>query len=59
MRIQYFPDTETLYVQLCSSPVAETRDLNEDTRVDFDGEGNVRAVMFEHATGESAPAQPG
>ena len=36
MNVKYFPDTDTLYIELCSSEVAETRDLDEDTLLDLD-----------------------
>jgi uncharacterized protein YuzE len=50
MRIRYFADTDTVYVELTDKPVAETRDLNANTLVDFDDEGNLVALTLEHAT---------
>jgi uncharacterized protein YuzE len=31
MKIQYFQDSDTLYIELRAADVAETKDLDEDT----------------------------
>lgn len=49
MRIQYFADTDTLYVEFADRSVEETRDLNENTTIDLDTEGNLVALTVEHA----------
>lgn len=50
MKVTYFQDTDTLYIELRAAPVAETRDLNENTTLDLDGEGNLCAITVEHAS---------
>ena len=50
MKIRYFTDTDTLLMQLRDAPVAETRDLDEDTVVDLDARGNICAITIEHAS---------
>lgn len=50
MRIRYFTDTDTLYIEFCDRPVAETRDLDENTLLDVDAEGNICAITVEHAS---------
>ena len=47
MRIRYFKDTDTLLIE---APVAETRDLDENTVLDVDAQGNVCAITVEHAS---------
>jgi uncharacterized protein YuzE len=49
MKIQYFEDTDTLYIEFKASPVAETRDLDENTVLDVDQDGNICAITVEHA----------
>ena len=49
MNVKYFPDTDTLYIELCSSEVAETRDLDEDTLLDLGAQGRLCAITIEHA----------
>lgn len=50
MRIRYFKDTDTLLIEFKEAPVAETRDLDENTVPDIDAHGNVGAVAVEHAS---------
>ena len=50
MRISYFTATDTLYILFKGRPVAETRDLDENTLLDVDAEGNICAITVEHAS---------
>ena len=50
MRIRYFKDTDTLLIEFKDAPVAETRDLDENTTLDLDARGNVCAITVEHAS---------
>ncbi|MGH7549166.1 MAG: DUF2283 domain-containing protein [Gemmatimonadota bacterium] len=51
MRIRYFRETDTLYIEFQeAAPVAETRDLDENTLLDLDGKGNICAITIEHAS---------
>ncbi len=49
MKIQYFPDTDTLHIEFRATAVAETRDLDADTLLDIDGDGNICGITIEHA----------
>lgn len=50
MKVQYFEDTNTLYIEFQGREISETRDLDENTILDLDSEGNVCAITFEHAS---------
>jgi uncharacterized protein YuzE len=50
VKIRYFRDTDTLYIEFRPGPVAETRDLDEDTQIDVDAGGRIRAITVEHAS---------
>ena len=50
MRIRYFKGTDTLLIEFKDTPVAETRDLDENTVLDVDAQGNVCAITVEHAS---------
>ncbi|MEX2471585.1 MAG: DUF2283 domain-containing protein [Gemmatimonadota bacterium] len=50
MKIRYFEDTDTLYIEFNDHPIVETRDLDQNTTIDVDAEGNVLAMTFEHAS---------
>jgi uncharacterized protein YuzE len=49
MKIRYFQDTDTLYIEFRSAQVAETRDLDKDTLLDVDAEGNILGITVEHS----------
>jgi uncharacterized protein YuzE len=49
MKIRYFPDTDTVYMELTTKEVVDTIDLNENMVVDLDISGNVVAITLEHA----------
>ncbi len=49
MRIKYFQDTDTLYIEFRAAKVAETKDLDENTLLDLDKDGNICAITVEHA----------
>jgi uncharacterized protein YuzE len=44
MRARYFTDTDTLHIACRERPVAETRDLDENTVLDVDADGNICAI---------------
>lgn len=49
MKIKYFQDTDTLYIEFRAAAVAETRDLDENTLLDLDSNGNICGITMEHA----------
>ena len=50
MKIQYFQDTDTLYIEFKPLVIVETRDLDENTTLELDGLGNIVAMTIEHAS---------
>lgn len=50
MKIRYFAGTDTLFIEFRDLPVAETRDLDENTLLDVDAQGNICAITVEHAS---------
>ena len=50
MKVSYFDDSDTLYIEFRSSDIAESKDLDENTILDVDAKGNVCAITFEHAS---------
>jgi len=49
MKIQYFKNTDTLYIEFRKADIVESRDLDEDTIIDLDAEGKICAMTMEHA----------
>jgi uncharacterized protein YuzE len=50
MKIKYFQDTDTLYIEFNVSGVVESKDLDENTVLDVDSDGNICALTVEHAS---------
>jgi uncharacterized protein YuzE len=50
MKIQYFAETDTMYIQFLDALVVETRDLDENTILDVDANGNICSITIEHAS---------
>lgn len=50
MKIRYFADTDTMLIEFRDAPVMETRDLDENTTLDLDAQGNIRSITIEHAS---------
>ena len=50
MKVRYFADTDTLLIEFRSAPVAETRDLDENTVMDVDAQGDICSITVEHAS---------
>jgi len=57
MKVKYFTDTDTLYIQLSDRPAAQTTELNENVLLDLDQDGKVVSLTIEHAA--SAAGRPG
>ena len=49
MKINYFEDTDTAFIEFTSQPVAETRELCENIHIDLDEQGNLVAMKIERA----------
>lgn len=50
MKLSYFKDTDTRYIELLGSDISESKDLDENTVLDVDAKGDVCAITFEHAS---------
>jgi len=50
MKMKYFEDTDTLYIEFRNQAICRSKDLDESTVLDLDAEGNVCAITFEHAS---------
>ena len=49
MKIKYFEDTDTLYIEFREAEIVETRDYDDNTLVDIDTAGLVCGITVEHA----------
>ncbi|MBZ4219171.1 MAG: DUF2283 domain-containing protein [Chlorobium sp.] len=49
MKVKYFEDTDTAFVELLDKPVFETREISENIFIDLDDRGNLVSMTIEHA----------
>jgi len=53
MKVTYFIDTDTLYIQLNDRKSAQTTELNENILLDIDDNGKAVGLTIEHAMQQS------
>lgn len=49
MKVKYFSDTDTAYIEFSTHAVAETRDINDNILIDLDKDGQLVGMTIEHA----------
>ena len=49
MKINYYPDTDSLYIDLSSKPSVETIEISEGIVVDYDSEGQIVGIDIDNA----------
>jgi uncharacterized protein YuzE len=52
MKLHYYPETDSLYIELRAAASAETREIAEGLNVDFDKDGNVVGLDIDGASGK-------
>ena len=50
MKLHYYPETDSLYVELKPGPGAETREVAAGLNVDLDANGDVVGFDIDHAS---------
>jgi uncharacterized protein YuzE len=50
MKLHYYPETDSLYIELRDAPSAETREIVSGLNVDFDAAGNVVGLDIDGAS---------
>ncbi|MBL8529336.1 MAG: DUF2283 domain-containing protein, partial [Burkholderiales bacterium] len=44
MKLNYHPDTDSLYIDLSERPSVETREISEGVLLDYDAEGRLVGI---------------
>jgi uncharacterized protein YuzE len=52
MKLHYYPETDSLYIELKNAPGAETLEIVEGLNVDLDENGDVVGLDIDHASGK-------
>ena len=50
MKLHYYADTDSLYVEFRDGPGTETREVSDGLNVDLDAAGNVVGFDIDHAS---------
>ena len=50
MKLHYYPETDSLYIELKAAPGVETREVAEGLMVDLDAQGQVVGFDMEDAS---------
>ena len=50
MKLNYYPDTDSLYIDLSERPSASTREISEGVALDYDAEGNLVGIDIDNAS---------
>ena len=52
MKLHYYPETDSLYIELRDLPSAETREIASGLNADFDEAGNLVGLDIDGASGK-------
>ena len=50
MKLKYYPETDSLYIDLSSKPSAESREVSEGIVLDYDDLGNLAGIDIDNAS---------
>ena len=50
MKFQYYPETDSLYIDLSAKASADSREVAPGVVLDFDTEGHVVGIDIDHAS---------
>jgi len=50
MKVNYYPDTDSLYIDLSEKPSAESREISEGVILDYDSQGNLVGIDIDNAS---------
>jgi uncharacterized protein YuzE len=50
MKLNYYPETDSLYIDLSSKPGTESVEISEGVIVDYDSDGNIAGIDIDNAS---------
>ncbi len=50
MKLNYFADTDSLYIELAAQPSAESKEVSEGVVIDYDERGNLVGIDIDNAS---------
>ena len=52
MKLNYYPETDSLYIDLSEQPSVESREISEGVVLDYDDRGNLVGIDIYNASGK-------
>jgi uncharacterized protein YuzE len=50
MKLNYYKDTDSLYIDLSSRPSTDSREISEGVVLDYDTDGNITGIDIDNAS---------
>ena len=50
MKLHYYPETDSLYIDLAARPSADSKEIGDDLVVDYDVAGRIVGLDIQHAS---------
>ena len=50
MKLNYYAETDSLYIDLSEKPSAESREISEGVVLDYDAQGNLVGIDIDNAS---------
>ena len=50
MKLNYYPETDSLYIDLSEKPSVESREISQGIVLDYDADGNLVGIDIDNAS---------
>lgn len=50
MKLNYYPETDSLYIDLSAKPSVESQEVSDGVVLDYDAEGNLVGIDIDNAS---------
>ena len=50
MKLNYYPETDSLYIDLSERPSTDSKEISEGVVLDYDAEGNLVGIDIDNAS---------
>ncbi|MEA2083023.1 MAG: DUF2283 domain-containing protein [Thermodesulfobacteriota bacterium] len=50
MKLNYYPETDSLYIDLSSKPSVDSREISEGVVLDYDADGHIVGIDIDNAS---------
>jgi uncharacterized protein YuzE len=50
MKLHYYPETDSLYINLSAAPSVDSREISDDLVIDYGEDGRIVGLDIQHAS---------